>query len=189
MTEVAYLASAVGFIVGLKLLGAPRTARTGNRIAATGMLAAIVTALVSNDIVGWWTVVAGLVVGAALGAWFALRVQMTAMPELVAAFNGFGGIASALVAAVAVVQSDLDAFAPETSVSILFSIVIGSVTFTVSFVAFGKLQGHHPWPPHCLSRSAHLQRSARSGAGGRVDLGRRHRGGGWVLGSSPESHS
>ncbi len=147
MTEVAYLASAVGFIVGLKLLGAPRTARTGNRIAATGMLAAIVTALVSNDIVGWWTVVAGLVVGAALGAWFALRVQMTAMPELVAAFNGFGGIASALVAAVAVVQSDLDALAPETSVSILFSIVIGSVTFTGSFVAFGKLQGTIPGRP------------------------------------------
>ncbi len=147
MTEVAYLASAVAFIVGLKLLGAPRTARTGNRIASTGMLVAIVTALVSNDIVGWWTVVAGLVVGAALGAWFALRVQMTAMPELVAAFNGFGGIASALVAAVAVVQSDVDAFAPETSVSILLSIVIGSVTFTGSFVAFGKLQGTIPGRP------------------------------------------
>jgi NAD(P) transhydrogenase subunit beta len=147
MTEVVYLASAVAFIVGLKLLGAPRTARTGNRIAATGMLAAIVTTLVSNDIVGWWTVVAGLVVGAALGAWFALRVQMTAMPELVAAFNGFGGIASALVAAVAVVQSDLDAFAAETSVSILLSIVIGSVTFTGSFVAFGKLQGAIPGRP------------------------------------------
>ncbi len=147
MTEVAYLASAVAFIVGLKLLGAPRTARTGNRIASTGMLVAIVTALVSNDIVGWWTVVAGLVVGAALGAWFALRVQMTAMPELVAAFNGFGGIASALVAAVAVVQSDVDAFAPETSVSILLSMVIGSVTFTGSFVAFGKLQGTIPGRP------------------------------------------
>jgi NAD(P) transhydrogenase subunit beta len=147
MTEVAYLASAVAFIVGLKLLGAPRTARTGNRIASTGMLVAIVTALVSNDIVGWWTVVAGLVVGAALGAWFALRVQMTAMPELVAAFNGFGGIASALVAAVAVVQSDVDAFAPETSVSILLSIVIGSVTFTGSFIALGKLQGTIPGRP------------------------------------------
>jgi len=147
MTEVAYLASAVAFIVGLKLLGAPRTARTGNRIAATGMLAAIVTTLVSEDIVGWWTVVAGLVVGAALGAWFALRVQMTAMPELVAAFNGFGGIASALVASVAVVQSDLDALAPETSVSILFSIVIGAITFTGSFVAFGKLQGTLPGRP------------------------------------------
>ena len=147
MTELAYLASAVAFIVGLKLLGAPRTARTGNRIASTGMLVAIVTALVSNDIVGWWTVVAGLVVGAALGAWFALRVQMTAMPELVAAFNGFGGVASALVAAVAVVQSDVDAFAPETSVSILLSMVIGSVTFTGSFVAFGKLQGTIPGRP------------------------------------------
>ena len=141
MTEIAYLAAAVAFIVGLKLLGAPRTARTGNRIAASGMLAAIVITLVAEDIVGWWTVIAGLLVGAALGAWLALRVQMTAMPQLVAAFNGFGGIASALVASVAVIQSDLDTLAAETVVSILVSIVIGALTFTGSFVAFGKLQG------------------------------------------------
>lgn len=141
MTEIAYLASAVAFIVGLKLLGAPRTARTGNRIAAAGMLAAVVITLVTEDIVGWWTVVAGLVVGTALGAWLALRVQMTSMPELVAAFNGFGGIASALVASVAVVESDLDALPAETVVSILVSIVIGALTFTGSFIAYGKLQG------------------------------------------------
>ena len=147
MTEIAYLAAAVAFIVGLKLLGAPRTARTGNRIAAAGMLAAIVITLVSEDIVGWWTVIAGLAVGGAVGAWFALRVQMTDMPQLVAAFNGFGGIASALVAAVAVVQSDLDALAAETVVSILVSIVIGALTFTGSFVAFGKLQGIVPGRP------------------------------------------
>jgi NAD(P) transhydrogenase subunit beta len=141
MTEIAYLASAVAFIVGLKLLGTPRTARTGNRIAAAGMLAAIVITLVSEDIVGWWTVVAGLAVGATIGAWLALKVQMTTMPQLVAAFNGFGGIASALVAAVAVVQADLDGLPAETVVSILVSIVIGALTFTGSFVAFGKLQG------------------------------------------------
>jgi len=141
MTEIAYLASAVAFIVGLKLLGAPRTARTGNRIAAAGMLAAIVVTLVTEDIVGWWTVGAGLVVGAAIGAWLAVRVQMTSMPQLVAAFNGFGGIASALVAFVAVVQADLGGIAAETVVALIVSIVIGTLTFTGSFVAFGKLQG------------------------------------------------
>jgi NAD(P) transhydrogenase subunit beta len=159
MTEIAYLFSAVAFIVGLKLLGAPRTARTGNRIAAAGMLAAIVITLVSEDIVGWWTVIAGLIVGAAVGAWLALRVQMTAMPELVAAFNGFGGIASALVASVAVVEGDLDGLAAETVVSILVSIVIGAITFTGSFVAFGKLQGVVPGRP-LMFRGQHLVNGA-----------------------------
>ena len=72
---------------------------------------------------------------------------MTAMPQMVAAFNGFGGVASALVAAVAVVEADLDGIAPETSVSILVSLVIGAITFTGSFVAFGKLQGLLPGRP------------------------------------------
>jgi NAD(P) transhydrogenase subunit beta len=141
MVEVLYLGAAVAFIIGLRRLGGPRTARSGNRIAAVGMLAAIVITLVSQDIVNWETVAAGLAVGAILGAWFAIRVQMTAMPQMVAAFNGFGGIASALVAAVAVVEGDISAMAPETSVSIIVSTVIGALTFTGSFVAFGKLQG------------------------------------------------
>ena len=147
MSDLLYLASAVAFIVGLKALGGPRTARLGNRIAALGMLLAIVVTLVVEDIADWTTVAAGLVVGAALGAWLAIRVQMTAMPQMVAAFNGFGGIASALVAGVAVVEGDLAGFAPETSVSILASIVIGATTFTGSFVAFGKLQGLLPGRP------------------------------------------
>jgi len=141
MVEVLYLAAAVAFIVGLRRLGGPRTARSGNRIAAVGMLAAIVITLVSEDIANWGTVGAGLAVGAILGGWFAIRVQMTAMPQMVAAFNGFGGIASALVASVAVVEGDISAMAPETSTSIIVSTVIGALTFTGSFVAFGKLQG------------------------------------------------
>jgi NAD(P) transhydrogenase subunit beta len=147
MVELLYLAAAVAFIIGLKQLGSPRTARSGNRIAAIGMLAAIIITLVSEDIVNWVTVGAGLAVGAGLGAWFAIRIQMTSMPQLVAAFNGFGGIASALVAAVAVLESDLDSIAAETSVSILVSIVVGALTFTGSFVAFGKLQGFLPGRP------------------------------------------
>src|SRR5918996_6202599 len=137
MTAILYLASAVAFIVGLKRLGAPRTARSGNRIAALGMLAAIVITLVTEGILNWEIVVAGLVVGAVLGAWAAVRVQMTAMPQMVAIFNGLGGVASALVAATEVVESDMIGIPAETVVTILISILIGSITFTGSFVAFG----------------------------------------------------
>lgn len=147
MTEILYLGAAVAFILGLRRLGGPRTARSGNRIAAVGMLAAIVITLISSDVLNWGTVAAGLAVGTALGAWAAVRVQMTAMPQMVAAFNGFGGIASALVAATAVVESSLGALTAETSISILASTVIGAVTFTGSFVAFGKLQGILPGRP------------------------------------------
>ena len=147
MTAILYLAAAVAFIIGLKRLGSPRTARSGNIIAAVGMLAAIVLTLITAGILNWGVVVAGLAVGTILGAWASVRVQMTAMPQMVAIFNGFGGIASALVASTEVVGSDVPALPPETIVTILVSILIGSVTFTGSFVAFGKLQGIMPGRP------------------------------------------
>jgi len=131
----------------LKQLGGPRTARSGNRLAALGMLLAIAVTLVTQDIINWGTLLAGLAVGAGLGVWFAVRVQMTSMPQMVAAFNGFGGIASALVAAVAVLEGGLSGQAPETVVTLLASTVIGTVTFTGSFVSFGKLQGLLPGRP------------------------------------------
>jgi NAD(P) transhydrogenase subunit beta len=145
--EILYLGAAVAFIVGLKQLGGPKTARSGNRIAAIGMLVAIVLTLVSSSIVNWGTVAAGLIVGAGIGAWAAVRVQMTSMPQMVAAFNGLGGIASALVAATAVVEIGFADLAAETTVSILVSTVIGALTFTGSFIAFGKLQGILPGRP------------------------------------------
>jgi len=92
-----YLIAAVAFIIGLRRLGSPRTARSGNTVAAAGMLMAIVVTLVDAE-VSWKILGSGLAVGALLGGFAALRVQMTSMPQLVAAFNGFGGIASALVA-------------------------------------------------------------------------------------------
>ena len=141
MIEILYLACAVAFIVGLKRLSGPRTARSGNALAAGGMLGAIVITLVDEDIVEWEVVIAGLAVGAALGAVAAVRVQMTAMPQMVAAFNGFGGIASALVAGAVVVETDLLDLSYETGITILLSAFIGTLTFSGSFVAFGKLQG------------------------------------------------
>jgi NAD(P) transhydrogenase subunit beta len=147
VTQILYLGTAVAFIVGLKQLGAPRTAKSGNRIAATGMLVAVVLTLVTQDILNWPTVVAGLVVGSLIGIWAAVRVQMTAMPQMVAIFNGLGGIASALVAASEVAELNVAGVAAETAISILVSIVIGAITFTGSFVAFGKLQGVVPGRP------------------------------------------
>ena len=148
MTSLLYLTAGVMFIIGLRGLTGPRTARRGNLIASLGMLLAIVVVvgtLLDDDVV-WWTIGAGLVVGGAIGAVLALRVQMTAMPQLVAAFNGFGGAASALVAAAEIVKSD-GAFATETGVTVALSIAIGTVTFAGSFIAFGKLQGIIPGRP------------------------------------------
>jgi len=138
-----YLAAGVLFIVGLRGLGGPRTARRGNLIASLGMLLAIVFTvadLLDEPDLVWWVVAAGLVAGGAIGAFLALRVQMTAMPQLVASFNGFGGGASALVAAAEVIATD-GAFATETAITVALSIGIGSVTLSGSFVAYGKLQG------------------------------------------------
>ncbi len=162
MTELLYLAAAVLFILGLKQLASPRTARRGNLLAASGMLVAILVTLVDLDAVGWGTIVAGLVVGAAVGAVLAIRVQMTAMPQLVAAFNGFGGVASTFVA-----LAELDRigalFDVETDVTVLLSLAIGTITFTGSFVAFGKLQGIITGKPVALP-GGHLLNAALAGA-------------------------
>lgn len=134
-----YLIAAVLFILGLKRLTSPATARTGNRMASIGMLLAIVITLLDRQILSYGAVFAGLVLGGGIGAFLAKKVEMTAMPQLVAAFNGFGGGASALVALSALAtepDSDL-----RTLITIGISILIGAVTFSGSFVAFGKLQG------------------------------------------------
>ncbi len=141
MIHLVYLACAVTFIVGLKRLGSPRTARSGNAIAAAGMAVAVIATLIESGIVNWATVVAGLVVGSVLGAVVAARIQMTAMPQLVALLNGLGGAASALVAAEVVTSGGLSGLATETGVTIVLSTVIGAATLTGSLIAFAKLQG------------------------------------------------
>ena len=140
MKELLYLLSAVLFIVGLKRLSSPRTARFGNTLAATGMLLATVVTLVDFDAVSWGTIIAGLVSGAVVGGLLAVRVQMTSMPQLVAAFNGFGGAASALVALSEIDRFDA-VFVDETSVTVVLALAVGSITFSGSFVAYSKLQG------------------------------------------------
>ena len=135
----AYLVAAILFIVGLKRLSSPATARDGNRLAAVGMLIAIVVTLLDEQVVSYWIVIAGIVVGGTIGVLLAQRIEMTAMPQLVAAFNGFGGGASAFVAIAEITRGGSD-FPHRTLITIALSVLIGSITLTGSLVAFGKLQ-------------------------------------------------
>ena len=135
LIELAYVVSAALFIFGLKLLGSPATARRGNRLSAAGMLLAIVAALLDQGIVDYSFILGGFVLGGLIGAAAARLVRMTSMPEMVALFNGFGGMASLLVGTAA----SSDAAATFTLITIVLSILIGGVTFTGSLVAWGKL--------------------------------------------------
>ncbi|MCP4211450.1 MAG: NAD(P)(+) transhydrogenase (Re/Si-specific) subunit beta [Halieaceae bacterium] len=132
--QFAYVAAAVLFIFGLKQLGSPATARRGNLVSSVGMLVAVVAALFSHDIDYHWILI-GVAIGGSIGAAAARLVQMTSMPEMVALFNGFGGMASLLVGAAALAP-DSGTF---TLVTIVLSILIGGLTFTGSLVAYGKL--------------------------------------------------
>ena len=145
LASLLYLVAASLFIFGLKRLGSPVTARSGNLMGAVGMLLAVVLTLLRADIVDYTVIIAGILVGGAAGAILARRVAMTGIPQLVAAFNGFGGAASGMVAAAEFLKK-----APsevETAITIALSTVVGIATFTGSFVAFGKLQGLVPGRP------------------------------------------
>lgn len=133
--QLAYVASAALFIMGLKLLGSAATARKGNTLSAVGMLVAIVAALIDQGIVSYQWIIIGMVVGGLIGAAAARLVQMTSMPEMVALFNGFGGLASLLVGWAAL-SGDASTF---TVITIVLSVLIGGVTFTGSLIAYGKL--------------------------------------------------
>lgn len=151
IVNLMYIVAAILFIFGLKMLGRQDQARRGNLISALGMLIAIIAALVSHNILQWQWIAVGIIAGSLVGAIASKKVAMTAMPEMVALFNGFGGAASLLVgwAEYQKVVSEgglLDA----TSFSLLIIIVtvlIGGVTFTGSIIAWGKLAGKVPSKP------------------------------------------
>ena len=142
LINLAYLVAAVLFIFGLKGLTHPRKAVRGNMLGATGMLLAIVVTLFDQQILTYEYIIAGAVVGAAIGAVLAVRIQMTSMPELVALFNGFGGGASVLVAGAALIEATSGAEMPANQLTIATATsgLIGAVTFWGSLVAFIKLQ-------------------------------------------------
>jgi NAD(P) transhydrogenase subunit beta len=144
-----YLVAAVLLIVGIRRLSSPPTARSGNVIAAIGMTIAIVFTFLDPDIDSYWLIVVGMAIGAAIGVASARLVKMTAMPQMVALFNGVGGGAAALVAAaefhrLAPISGHL---AGDEIGAMLFSALIGSISFAGSLIAFGKLQELLPGRP------------------------------------------
>ena len=145
----AYLVAATLFILGLRGLATVRGARRGNVLSSLGMLVAIVVTLLDRKIIGFELVAIGLGVGAVLGTVLALRVPMTAMPQLVAAFNGFGGGASALVAGSAIASGAVMTAATELQAVAAGAIsgLVGALTFAGSAVAWGKLQEVVRWQP------------------------------------------
>ena len=148
LVKVIYAIAAIFFVFGLKMLSSPRTARTGNIVAAIGMLIAVVVTLVSEANIGFGVIIAGFVVGGLIGLVAAKRVPMTGMPEMVALFNGSGGLASALVAMAEYWRlADLSQHLLDARITISLTLLIGMVTFTGSVVAFLKLRGQ--WIPVC----------------------------------------
>ncbi len=136
--NIIYILSASLFIYGLKELSSPATARRGNLISSLGMFIAIVVTLFDRGIVEYQWIILGIALGGAIGAAAARIVAMTAMPEMVALFNGFGGLASLLVGWAALFGTGVTNF---TITTIFLSILIGGVTFTGSLIAWGKLSG------------------------------------------------
>ena len=158
IVPLLYLLSAVLFILGLKGLTKVRSARRGNAIASLAMLIAVVATLLDLGLVDYRWILAGLVVGGAIGAIAALKVEMTAMPEMVALFNGSGGGASMLVALAVLWIEVIEPGSSGTSASLLggsnaltafLSILVGAVTLSGSVVAYlklaGKLRGRPAW--------------------------------------------
>jgi NAD(P) transhydrogenase subunit beta len=143
--NIAYLAAAICFIIGLKLLSSPATARRGNQIAAVGMAVALIATLFMPGLQNLWLILVGLAIGAVLAIFAARTVKMTAMPQMVAIFNGMGGATAALVSLVE--------FEHKTGIgrgeilSIVLGVIIGSISFTGSLIAFGKLQELLPGRP------------------------------------------
>lgn len=137
--NIAYLIAAILFIFGIKGLSKPKTAVRGNQLAAIGMLIAIVATLLSYQVIDYTWIIAGVVVGGVIGVVLAKKVQMTSMPQLIAALNGFGGGASLFVAMAELLnsQDSLGIFGVSTSG---VAILIGAVTLTGSFIAFAKLR-------------------------------------------------
>ena len=146
LLSIVYLISTVTFIVGLKKLGSPKTAKNGNIIAAIGMGLAIVGTIFINDIqvptIIYILIGVAILVGSILGWLIAMKVEMTKMPELVSLFNGFGGASAALIGVVEFIGNEHIADTESTVVAtILSAVAIGAITFSGSLIAWGKLNG------------------------------------------------
>jgi NAD(P) transhydrogenase subunit beta len=142
LANLLYLVTIVTFILALRFLSSPAHARRGNQIGAAGMLLAVVVTWIKIGTTSWWAIAIGMIVGGGFGAAAARKVRMTAMPQMVALFNGVGGGAAALIS-----LAELHRILPEPgtpkvdiAVAIVLSALIGSISFSGSMIAFAKLQ-------------------------------------------------
>jgi NAD(P) transhydrogenase subunit beta len=148
LLALSYLVTGVCFIIGLKFLSSPAHAKRGNTLAAVGMLIAVAATCLDQQIVTWPILIGGGVIGAAIGYFSARAVKMTAMPQMVALFNGAGGGAAALVASGEFLKiSEFGSATPTDMVPIVLSVIIGSISFAGSLIAFAKLQELMPGRP------------------------------------------
>ena len=138
--QLAYLLAAFLFALGLKLMSSAETARWGNLASACAMLLTVVVTLLHAEVVEYRWILVGVLIGSAIGSLAATRLQLTAMPELVALFNGFGGGASLLVGWEAYHRQPLQE--PMGAVTILLAVVIGGVTFSGSLGGLGQAEGN-----------------------------------------------
>ena len=147
LSALFYLIASICFIMALRGLSSPETARAGNIYGIAGMVIAVVTTLVTPHVVSFWLIIAGILIGGAIGTYIALRIQMTALPQLVAAFHSLVGLAAVCVAAAAFTFPEAYGIGVRGSihrsslVEMAIGMAIGAITFTGSVVAFGKLQG------------------------------------------------
>jgi len=142
--QLTYLAASVLFIIGIKRMNKTKDARGGNFLSAIGMLLAVAATVMQTNLVTLPEMIACVVLGSAIGLYYAYKVEMTAMPEMVALFNGFGGLASVGVALADYLLRNVENTAgmdPVIATSIIVSVLIGGVTFTGSMVALLKLNG------------------------------------------------
>jgi H+-translocating NAD(P) transhydrogenase subunit beta len=141
--NLLYLITIAAFILALRFLSSPRHARLGVQIGAAGMVWAVIVTLFLEEVVtGWWWMGAGIVIGSVIGVVGAKKVKMTAMPQMVALFNGVGGGAAALISLVEFhgVWAHSGDVGVERGISTVFSALVGSISFAGSMIAFGKLQ-------------------------------------------------
>ena len=145
---LVYIISSILFILGIKRLSSPKTARSGNLISSLAMFLAILITILDNSTLKLSWIIIGLIVGASIGILMAKLVKMTAMPQMVALFNGFGGLASALISSQEFTRlANIGKFSIYSGSTIILSVIIGTITFTGSIIAFLKLQELIPTNP------------------------------------------
>ena len=137
IVNLTYILASMLFIFGLKMLGSPETAKRGNLVSSSGMLLAVLVTLLDQSIIDFTWIIVGVCIGASIGYFAAIKIKITAMPEMVALFNGFGGIASLLVGSAEYLNGVNQN--PALLIAIYLTVLIGGVTFSGSLIAWGKL--------------------------------------------------